>query len=480
MQALDKNIVDPSEFEANATTDESADVWFALQMPYFWNVLLPKLQEYWKEQDLKRVIEMKYKTSFYPYSERDVQWAFANYSDAFGPVLKVRSACFRICSCSDKGNRKPCVPPKIGFMCERLCTMIKMKLCAEADRQGRLWDRYKESSVTDAVDRARHEAESYLDSLEGKEWLSAAVFEQSSKVIAADGIEGVKKGWRLRVANSRKKKITRKYDKLLYRTRIERDQHAERMRSELSVLEETLKCPTMIPGGFLTVQTEAKAMNITMQLGNMQEDVRLLRLMLRCENECDIVDDFIFDIDEDESSGSDEDGRLAKLSGDIEPESDDENNAKQDKRDARLRAIEALAVRSRLRAASAAEIEYAAVRARSFVPHDSADKTLVPIQKESALDVAIAIAKNLAGRAVDTAKRVKKILEEEFAEDVLSSADERNGSGSDSVDAEAHREEAIAAKTEERERMLGENRYLRRRFRRVKDVMEARGKRFLR
>lgn len=106
-----------------------------------------------------------------------------------------------------------------------------------------------------------------------------------------------------------------------------------------------------------------------MQLGNMEEDVQLKRLLLLCEKECDVVDDDIYEqgVDHvvgDESSGtSDSDG------------SDDD--AKILKVEYARRTKEELKERGLQRAKTSLDIEEAAKRARSFVPYDSVDRTLI-------------------------------------------------------------------------------------------------------
>jgi hypothetical protein len=60
------------------------------------------------------------------------------------------------------------------------------------------------------------------------------------------------------------------------------------------------------------MQMEEKAKNVVMRLGNMEEDVRVYRLLLLCEVECDKVDDDLYEqgaehASDDEMSLSDSD-----------------------------------------------------------------------------------------------------------------------------------------------------------------------------
>ena len=75
---------------------------------------------------------------------------------------------FRRCSCvDDEGKRKPCIPPKVGFMCERICTLFKTHIVRKRDKAERLWKIYKENGIADAVKRAEAEAKKYVDSVPG-------------------------------------------------------------------------------------------------------------------------------------------------------------------------------------------------------------------------------------------------------------------------------------------------------------------------
>ena len=104
------------------------------------------------------VIERKYKCASYPYTEKETMWAFAKFTDANGPVMKFEEGMFRKCSCvNNEGDRKPCVPPLPGFMCQRICTKVKTKNVLYADRQQRIWTEYKTNNLKDAVQRAKEE-----------------------------------------------------------------------------------------------------------------------------------------------------------------------------------------------------------------------------------------------------------------------------------------------------------------------------------
>jgi hypothetical protein len=257
-QVLDRGLADASEFEAYSMIPGDADPYFAFQMPYFWSHLLVNLRDIWKVEGLQGIIDSKHKTASFPYTEREVIWAFSHFSDAYGPVLKKGVSVFKKCSCVKDGKRHPCVPPQMDFMCKRICTLVKMQLVFQEDRSNRLWVEYKKNNLNDAIKRAKNEAEGYLVSKAGKEWLATEAAEQANIILTAAEGAGRKKGWRLKIANKKKKVIINRYDRRIKRLKLERDKRMEGMQSELAKMKEVLVAPNMVPEGFIKVHMRAK------------------------------------------------------------------------------------------------------------------------------------------------------------------------------------------------------------------------------
>jgi hypothetical protein len=121
--------VDSSLFEHNIKVENDDDLWYGLQLPYFWNTLLPKLKRLWefKMRRAQAANQDADQVDSFPYTEKELLWAFSNFNDAYGVVMKRKKVMFRRCSCEDEnGNRLPCVPPKVGYMCYRECYMFKV------------------------------------------------------------------------------------------------------------------------------------------------------------------------------------------------------------------------------------------------------------------------------------------------------------------------------------------------------------------
>lgn len=170
-----RNMGDPALFNPDVRlADADEDRWCGLQMEYFWDSLLPEIQQLWKfERNLAETSAVDAVTAF-EFNQQEVLWAFTNYSDAVGPVLKRERAMFRRCACavldpaSGARVQSPCVPPEVGFMCCRECVLLKMSCVRDSERKDRLWRAYKASSLSDAMKRAEHDARLFLNSHEGQ------------------------------------------------------------------------------------------------------------------------------------------------------------------------------------------------------------------------------------------------------------------------------------------------------------------------
>eukprot|EP01035_Chromulina_nebulosa_P019721 gene19721-25649_t len=81
--------------------------------------------------------------------------------------MKRQFALFTRCSCVI-----PCIPPKVGYLCNRMATLFKSRIVVQRERSEREWREYKRIGIEDAINRAYHEAIEYLQSSVGKECYS--------------------------------------------------------------------------------------------------------------------------------------------------------------------------------------------------------------------------------------------------------------------------------------------------------------------
>lgn len=206
-------------------------------------------------------------------------------------MLKQKS-CFRRCQCKDEtGRRKPCVPPKTGFMCYRMCTLLKGNLVLKQLKADRIWDDYRKKGIEDAVERANVEATKYLNSAEGSRWLMQLSFERAEDLLLERGAGKALK-WRDVAAERKKRSIVKKYDKLILRIQKKRDKKLAIWNKDLAELNEKVKTARE---GYMKIVTDAKITDLTTKIADIEENVQIRNLQVECEEQCKLVEQDIFD-----------------------------------------------------------------------------------------------------------------------------------------------------------------------------------------
>lgn len=349
-QIEERGIADPSFFEANTKVDEGGglsmstsvsvtvnDPWFAMQSSYFWSELLPAIKKIWHLEGLEGEGAEGTSVDSFPYDERDVNWAFTNYSDAYGSVIRREKAMFRRCACVDNsGRRQPCVPPKVGFMCYRLCTLFKAHLVGKVEKQERLWIKYKDNGVKDAIKRARHEAILFLDSKEGRLLQETVAYEKAEDLMFDRGADTAVK-WRKDIAERRKQGIIRKFNRRKVRVERKRDKKAVGLQAQLAVLKDQEKAAR---DGYMKEKIKENIDVITRTLASLPEQQELDRLQGECEEECNDVEEEMYEEAEDSHDDGSDDSDGAGNSGEdgtVSMPSSDDDSPEADRKREKLR-----------------------------------------------------------------------------------------------------------------------------------------------
>ncbi len=300
-QAHDRGLTDSSQFEPNTKVEGSDDGWYAIQLSYFWGELLPEMKNIWRDEGLRNIHNPNWVNSF-PFNERDVLWAFSNFSDAYGMMLKRQKANFRRCACVDAiGRRKPCVPPAYGFMCNRIATLLKMHFVMSGQRKERLWIAYKKSGIDEAVKTAEATALKYLHSSVGKLWLETEAYKQAEITLNAMGGEA-QQVWREKAVERKQAYIIAHYDRKKDHVEKVRDEKAAVYQEELDTVKDEWK---KAKEGYMKTTLEEQMQELMKTLANMDENVHLERLTLECERKCKDVIDVVYDAESSDSSDSD-------------------------------------------------------------------------------------------------------------------------------------------------------------------------------
>ena len=265
------------------------DLWYALDLKYFWNFILPELQKKWKKMiDNYDTIPKNIVLSF-PYSKKDVMWALRSFQDAYGYVYSLGTANFRRCSCVDEnGRRRPCVPPVKGYMCRRKCALIKHQAVLEHERELRLWRAHVAHEINEAVKRAEKEALKFLQSLEGRLWIAQMSFERAEEAMNGKGIHHAL-DWREKLVEKRKKNIIKKFDRKKKKVLKRRDGNSSALLIEIEELKQEVKRSQ--DGGYAKVSANEKLAQAYEELANLPENDMLRELQEECERECEAVED---------------------------------------------------------------------------------------------------------------------------------------------------------------------------------------------
>ena len=73
-----RNLSDPSRFEPNVMIEN--DPYYALQLDYLFDELIPSIKKIW-HQELISKGSIRGRMNSFPYSKKEVLWAYTNFGD---------------------------------------------------------------------------------------------------------------------------------------------------------------------------------------------------------------------------------------------------------------------------------------------------------------------------------------------------------------------------------------------------------------
>lgn len=131
------------------------------------NIFVPELEKIWAEYD---ATTLKGAITSFPYERKEVEQVLTEFKDAGGKIVRINNnALFRRCSCVGRdGIKRVCVPPKVGWMCERRAIMVRKHLLLESSMIERRRKQVENARVQEAIETAQKETQCYLESEEGK------------------------------------------------------------------------------------------------------------------------------------------------------------------------------------------------------------------------------------------------------------------------------------------------------------------------
>lgn len=311
-QVHERDLADPAFFQPNVVLgeNETADMWFAVQYRYLWDVLIPHLRKIWHQEGGRSGMvspngtmlpptASKDKTWIhsFPYSEAEVNWAFKNFTDSYGLLIRRQKAMFTRCACVDSnGDRLPCVPPKVGFMCLRTCILFKSRIIQLKEKQERSWREYKRKGIADACMRARQEAIDYLKSAAGKEFLNSTSFQQAEEMLTDVGVDRAVT-WRTKLAEKRKEYTKKKFERRKRNMLIVIERKTKKLQNELGRVR---KDADGLDEGYTKNTLRARIELLEQQLEFSAEHDEIIKLEAKCSAAVKKIDEELF-FEEDDS-----------------------------------------------------------------------------------------------------------------------------------------------------------------------------------
>eukprot|EP00937_MAST-01D_sp_MAST-1D-sp2_P006988 g6988.t1 len=184
------DLANPAHFQADVPHGAMYDRYFAFtSLDCIFDEFLPALREHWAsghvdENDINE----------YPYSREQTLEALSLHVDANSAVCEFDVPCirFRRCDCrvrrapEDGGGweRRVCVPPRLGYQCERSALLLKDHIVRDAERAEQLMKRREAEAIAAACAIARRDAETWARSQHAADFFKQHAIEKASQFAA--------------------------------------------------------------------------------------------------------------------------------------------------------------------------------------------------------------------------------------------------------------------------------------------------------
>ncbi|KAJ8609631.1 hypothetical protein CTAYLR_006267 [Chrysophaeum taylorii] len=259
-------VCSPAFFEPDVSKDGAS--WYAVVADNFWERALPALRETWDENRARAG-----RATCLPYAREEVEKVLRTYRDAEGCVqIENARTYFRRCACVDaRGNRRVCVPPAPGWMCEREATLVKMRVVLQREKIERERRRRERLAVDQAIEEARLAAREFAQSEEGIATFRVQARERARTEMAARRRRRWESDRAAKTTNAARQ-IRAKFEQRRAALRAQRRQNEEaaygRLRDDLEPREEALD-------GYARDKVRAEIDRVIQTIANPPEDALL-------------------------------------------------------------------------------------------------------------------------------------------------------------------------------------------------------------
>ena len=184
-----------------------------------------------------------------------------------------------------------------GYMCSRMCTLIKSKIVLQSEKENRNWTAYQRHTLEDAIMRAEREALKYLKSAAGDLWLTLASYAKAEEImnerLASETAEN-----RLKRIEKRKLEIIRSFEKRIAKVVVQRDRKLNQLENRLEDLKKQI---SEARAGYMTQRLQAKVEAVVAEMNELPEHATIRKLHDSCEVACSRAEEILLNDYESDS-----------------------------------------------------------------------------------------------------------------------------------------------------------------------------------
>ncbi|CAM9416847.1 unnamed protein product, partial [Discosporangium mesarthrocarpum] len=169
-----RGLANPAFFEGDVQIGSNKyDHYYALVYDKFWDEMLPALEKASRARGTTEWAEdisgPRGRGTSFDYTREEVDRVLREYRDPAGRVMRTQMQTFRRCGCIDaQGRRRVCVPPKVGWMCERKATLIKHDIILEREQAERQKQVAEQEDIDFRIQLAKKIVKEHAETPEGK------------------------------------------------------------------------------------------------------------------------------------------------------------------------------------------------------------------------------------------------------------------------------------------------------------------------